>query len=352
MALKLAAMKLLGLDIPKSARPVAIGDTLSFDPHPDKYEDLIECVVQWKQNLQPRSEKYITFKATNQTAGDTEPLVPVFVQKSYYDKLFGSVKDLATFQVTTEWQYGQADKTGANRFVVLHDRKNRPYQHRFVANLVVELDNLVHDALCAAGHAEIADKLDDITETYFGEFLHSYNSIVVQSGDLLLVPSEQTAFGFGAVKNVAWWQTLITHKTAEYYCFTVPNQTQKGQDVMFFIQKDWWDPSNTGSDHHISKVATKNKNGQYEFRVDAKCQYGESDRSGKYRWVVYHDQTRDPYQHSFINAMLAKNNTPNQTQVISGIFGLTLEQRHERLVDTVERWFGDYLHTFPQTVPP
>ncbi|KAG8678997.1 hypothetical protein FRC09_019351, partial [Ceratobasidium sp. 395] len=49
----------LGLGGPKSARPVVVGDTLSFNVHPDKFEDLMECVIRWTQNWEARSEKYM-----------------------------------------------------------------------------------------------------------------------------------------------------------------------------------------------------------------------------------------------------------------------------------------------------
>ncbi|KAG8794864.1 hypothetical protein FRC12_020721 [Ceratobasidium sp. 428] len=342
----------LGLGGPKSARPVVVGDTLSFNVHPDKFEDLMECVIRWTQNWEARSEKYMVFKATNVTAGDTDPLVPVFVQSSYYDSKFsGTLDDTVAFEVTEEWQYGQSDKTGADRFVVLHNQENKPYQHRFAANLLAKLDNLVHDALCAAGHADIADKLENITETFFGEYLHSYNSVVVQSGDILLVPSELTSYSFGTLKNIEWRKDLIFHESGEYYNFTVPNQTQKGQDILFFIQKEWWDSGST-SDNHISRIATKNKAGQYEFEVDARSQYGQTDQSGKHRWVVYHDKSRDPGQQSFINSMLKiiRRGLPStlfQTKVVAGIFGLEVENDLEKFIKSVEDLFADHLHTFP-----
>ncbi|KAG8752564.1 hypothetical protein FRC12_011888 [Ceratobasidium sp. 428] len=122
-------LSILGLGGPKSARPVVIGDTLSFNTQPDREEDFIECDTKWTQDWKPRLEKYVVFKATNVTAGDTQPLVAVFVQKSYYDSRFSEGKDeIRTFEVTEEWQYGQMDKTGAGRFVVLHNPEYKPYQ--------------------------------------------------------------------------------------------------------------------------------------------------------------------------------------------------------------------------------
>ncbi|KAG8752565.1 hypothetical protein FRC12_011889, partial [Ceratobasidium sp. 428] len=125
--------------------------------------------------------------------------------------------------------------------------------------------------------------LENITETYFGDYLQSFGTVVVQSGDILLVPSKPKSYSFGSVRTITWWQSLV-HRKELYYTFTVPNQTQKGQDALFFIQKDWWD-ADSDSPNHISKVAPLNRNGQYEFKVDSKSQYGQLNRSGQKRWV-------------------------------------------------------------------
>ncbi|KAG8718259.1 hypothetical protein FRC09_012928 [Ceratobasidium sp. 395] len=329
-----------------SARPVIIGDTLAFDTYPDREEDLMECNVQWKQDFKPRAEKYMVFKAKNVTAGDTEFIVPVFVQKSYYDETFGNADGIVEFMVTTKWQYGQRDESGTARFVVLHDQEHKPYQHRFVASWLITAQNLVHDVLCAKGYADLADKIDELGKTYLGDLLHSFDSLVVQSGDVLLVPSVQKSYSFGNLKTITWVQNLF-ERSAEYFVFTVVNKSQRGQDVLFFIQKEWWDINST-SDNHISKIATKNVNGEYEFKIDAKSQYGQADETGKNRWVVYHDKGRKPYQHRFVKSVLhSVAQSAAQGQAVAGIFGLDIGAVGlEGGLNRLEGIFGDYLHTF------
>ncbi|KAG9119788.1 hypothetical protein FRC07_005024 [Ceratobasidium sp. 392] len=329
-----------------SARPVVIGDILSFDTHPDRDEDLMECTVKWQQDLNERSGKYMVFKAKNVTAGDTDFLVPVFVQKSHYDKAFGNANGVVDFMITTEWQYGQRDETGASRFVVLHDQENKPYQHRFVASWLVQLATTIHGVMCAAGYADLADKVDDLGKTYLGDYLHSYNLLVVQSGDVLLVPSELKSYSFGNRKTIKWKQNLL-ERSAEYYSFTVVNASQKGQDVIFFIQKEWWDNDST-SDDHISKIATRNAKGEYEFKIDAKSQYGQADATGKNRWVVYHDKGRKPFQHRFVKSVLhSEAESVAQSQAIAGIFGISdVDVGPGGILNLAEGIFGDYLHTF------
>ncbi|KAG9121178.1 hypothetical protein FRC07_002980 [Ceratobasidium sp. 392] len=323
-----------------SARPVVLGDTLSFDTHPDRDEDLMECAVQWKQEGKPRSEKYMVFKSKNVTAGDTDFLVPVFVQKNFYDETFSNAND---FTITTKWQYGQRDETGAARFVVLQDQENKPYQRRFVASWLDTLENLIHDVLCAKGYADLADQLDDLDKTYLGDPLLPFASLVVQSGDVLLVPSEPKSYNFGNLKTITWVQDL-SKRSAEYYIFTVVNTTQRGQDVIFFIQKEWWDSDDLSLWQFDSLV----QKGEYEFKIDAKSQYGQADGTGKNRWVVHHDKKRKPYQHRFVKSVLhSAAESAAQAQAIAGIFGINVGGVGlEGILNVAEGIFGDYLHTF------
>ncbi|KAH7339964.1 hypothetical protein B0J17DRAFT_380208 [Rhizoctonia solani] len=333
---------------PKIARPVALGDILSFDTHPGQAQDLVECVVNWKQEGRDRSEKYMAFKAKNVTAGDTNPLVPVFVQKSYYDKEFGSATGTTEFTITGKWQYGQRDKTGANRFVVLHDPEHKPYQLRFVEGWIVKLGPTVAKvALAFTPFAVYADQVDKL-KLILGDPLHSFNTVIVQSGDVLLVPAELKSYSFGNAgpRTVEWQQTGFK-KNADYYCFTVVDTTQEGQDVTFFIQKEWYDSDKSADASHISKVATKNANGEYEFKIDAKSQYGQIDGTGKGRWVVYHDKGRKPYQHRFAKSVLqsAANASAVQLQDVAARFGFGSVDL-KGLLGFVENYAGDYLHTF------
>ncbi|CAE6458129.1 unnamed protein product [Rhizoctonia solani] len=350
---------------PASARPVVIGDILSFDTQPDRDEDIMECTVNWKQDGNDRSDKYMVFKAKNVTAGDTNSLVPVFVQTSYYDKDFGNARGVVEFTITDAWQFGQRDETGADRFVILHNQDNKPYQHRFVAGWLTKLATTAHGAASAAGYARYADSIDALGKSYLGDYLHPYAPLIVESGDVLLVPSKLPWFSFGNKKTITWRQNL-SQRTAEYYSFTVVNTTQslsfcflmfsveftqyfaEGQDVVFFIQKELWDSDST-ADNHISKIATKNANGYYELKMDVKSQYGQVDKTGKGRWVVYHDKGRTPFQHRFVKSLV--HNTVEsavQAQAVAGYLGIKVGGGvdFKEIVKLAEDTFGDYLHTF------
>ncbi|CAE6532363.1 unnamed protein product [Rhizoctonia solani] len=291
---------------PMSPRPVILGDTLSFNASPDRPQDLMECTVNWEEvglqfKLIPHSDRYMVFKAKNKTAKDTDFTVPVFVQKDYYKAAFEGRTGMVDFEITDKWQYGQRHETGAGRFVVLHDgENNRPFQDRFIAGWLTQVENIIHGVACAANQAKIADPVDVFAKGLIGKHLLSYGvRPAVQINDILLVPS--TLKPDSPIK-ITWVQDHF-HKSADYYKFMVENASYGNQPVQFFIQKDWWDSSST-SEYSISKIAPKNKDGYYQFPVNDKSQYGEADESGQDRWVVYHDRARQPYQGRFVKSQL------------------------------------------------
>ncbi|NVO28672.1 hypothetical protein HJ526_14670 [Donghicola sp. C2-DW-16] len=81
--------------------------------------------------MSSRSEKYIQLTATDGTS--------VFVQPDMAGKVQQKCDaNYCAFTVTKDFQYGQsADKT--NRFLVLHDKSRKPFQHRFMENKTLEI---------------------------------------------------------------------------------------------------------------------------------------------------------------------------------------------------------------------
>ncbi|KAG8755152.1 hypothetical protein FRC12_010981 [Ceratobasidium sp. 428] len=111
---------------------------------------------------------------------------------------------------------------------------------------------------------------------------------IVQSGDVLLVPEQ------GLTQLTIEWQQSLQNKKGDYLTGFVPVKG-KGQNdvVLIFIQSDWY---NTG---HINKV-----DGHYELKVDDKTRYGQKNAKGEARFIVYHDTSRNPFQHRFMNQAL------------------------------------------------
>ncbi|KAG8719237.1 hypothetical protein FRC09_011450 [Ceratobasidium sp. 395] len=133
---------------------------------------------------------------------------------------------------------------------------------------------------------------------------------IVQSGDVLLVPEQ------GLTQLTIEWQQSLQNKKGDYLTGFVPVKG-KGQNdvVLIFIQLDWY---NTG---HINKgelvqsldfakrALTLRKtrpavDGHYELKVDDKTRYGQKNAKGEARFIVYHDTSRNPFQHRFMNQAL------------------------------------------------
>ncbi|CAE6372063.1 unnamed protein product, partial [Rhizoctonia solani] len=281
-----------------STHPVVVGDTLSFDPHPAKPQDLLECTINWEQNG-PRSAQYMAFNAINMTARDggaTPPfIVPVFVQKApHYAQLVANAQPgpngTLEFQITEDWQYGQRFETGAGRFVVFHDNSNTPGQDRFMDTPFTQLLTLLHGAASIAGQAEIADKADALARAQFNRPLLSYSVLpTVRNGDILRVDAKTAA---RSTVTVQWLQES-TRRTEKYYQVTATNISLNNQQVQFFVQEDWWGVN-------LLNIAVSKGNNHFDFMVNGQFQYGQKDDSGTNRWVVYHDRARQPYQHRFV----------------------------------------------------
>ncbi|KAG9105530.1 hypothetical protein FRC07_009208 [Ceratobasidium sp. 392] len=94
-------------------------------------------------------------------------------------------------------------------------------------------------------------------------------SYIVQSGDTLLVPVQ------GLAQLTIEWQQNILDKKASY---------------------------------HTAFVRVKGKVGDnYELKVGDKSRYGQKNAKGEARFIVYHDTSRNPYQHRFMNQALRAN---------------------------------------------
>ncbi|KAL0954993.1 hypothetical protein HGRIS_003919 [Hohenbuehelia grisea] len=160
-----------------SLHPAKLDDTFVFK----KDAQVLSVNIQWQQSLRQHNELYYTFKAKNTTAGDADFVVPVFVQKSFYDSKFGSSSGNVEFKITKEWQYGQADKSGKGRFVVLHNKSNKPYQHRFTEGALeafVKSGTPITVATKLFGVSEdnaktVQDVIGKI-EGVFGDYLHDF----------------------------------------------------------------------------------------------------------------------------------------------------------------------------------
>jgi len=88
------------------------------------------------------------------------------------------------------------------------------------------------------------------------------------NGDILIIPSPN--FGAERDKRITiHWQQKFSQQSAEYYALVVKNKSQDNAEVVFFIAAEW---NNEG---HLSSVASKDAEGNFELKIDDKIQYGQ-----------------------------------------------------------------------------
>ena len=121
----------LGLSVAHASPLVNKGDTLIFSSDVFGDQEAVKT-VEWSQSFSKRTAKYIQVTASVKSA--TPTLTMVFIAKPLAIALKESnCKGMkCTLKVDDRFQYGQnSEKT--MRFLVLHDKSNKPYQHRFIS---------------------------------------------------------------------------------------------------------------------------------------------------------------------------------------------------------------------------
>ncbi|GJE91736.1 hypothetical protein PsYK624_078870 [Phanerochaete sordida] len=160
----------------------------------------------------------------------------------------------------------------------------------------------------------------------------------VQNGNVLLIPSNVDNSSRVTVK----WQQMFSDKSADYYTVVAKNKSQGNADVVVFVAAEWYEGAG-GTSQHLIHVAPKDVEGFYQLTVDDKCQYGQKNKEGDMRFVVYHDKGRKPYQHRFVETSLGSLGAGVITK-IAGAFGYG--GKADIAKNVASCFVGDYLHTF------
>ncbi|KAG8719950.1 hypothetical protein FRC09_010355 [Ceratobasidium sp. 395] len=157
---------------------------------------------------------------------------------------------------------------------------------------------------------------------------------IVQSGDMLLVPEKSLS-----QLTVEWQQNVLDRK-ANYHTGFVPVKGKSGDEnqVLLFIQSEWY--------QDVARMASiANKVGDhYELKVDGKTRYGQKNAKGEARFIVYHDTSRNPYQHRFMNPVLRQNalglgrKVAQMLGVAGGVMDLALSQVQALVGDKLREW--------------
>ncbi|THV05865.1 hypothetical protein K435DRAFT_849612 [Dendrothele bispora CBS 962.96] len=134
--------------------------------------------------------------------------------------------------------------------------------------------------------------------------------------------------------TVTWSQNLSS-KSEAHYAIPAKNTSRDNADVNFFVQKNWLD-------NELSKFATVDGN-TARVTITDKFQYGQKNDQGEFRFVVYHDTSRKPYQHRFIETTLLAKGGDIAVKLAKG-FGY--DQVGMNVSDFLKRFVGDYLRNF------
>ncbi|QRV82444.1 hypothetical protein RhiJN_10459 [Ceratobasidium sp. AG-Ba] len=157
------------------------------------------------------------------------------------------------------------------------------------------------------------------------------STYIVQSGDVLLIPAQ----GLTAV-TVEWRQNL-SNKKASYHTgmVNVKDKVGSGQ-VPIFVQSEWYQDAG-----HMSRVSTK-AGDCYELRIGCEARYGQKNAQGEGRFVVYHDTSRNPFQHRFVKSALLSMATDQVRKFVEEL----KVPRAEDAISLSESLFGDALRAF------
>ena len=154
------------------------GDWIKFNP--DSKENV---TIKWQQQFSSRQEEYIVVPYS---VKDKEASGSLFIQLGLADSFFAKcsqdessnplVKGGYKVQVDGAFQYGQNNEKTL-RFLVYHNKSNKPYQHRFIettafsniGNKIVEIG-----AGAAPAWSEMLSKGADLAKAFIGDYLRDF----------------------------------------------------------------------------------------------------------------------------------------------------------------------------------
>ncbi|KAF5649698.1 hypothetical protein F52700_595 [Fusarium sp. NRRL 52700] len=159
------------------------GDVLSVPAYTAEAEqNAIE--ISWSQSFRTRTARYYVVKAQNQSKDNVNVLM--YIQDRYYKdsnsndyigKLPGARQEGNSWivSITDRFQYGEKNRNGDGRWVALHDRDNKPYQHRFmIVTIQGQLTEQAKNLARYIGAGDIADQVTKLGGGYIGDYLRTF----------------------------------------------------------------------------------------------------------------------------------------------------------------------------------
>ncbi|KAF4950279.1 hypothetical protein FSARC_13254 [Fusarium sarcochroum] len=159
------------------------GDVLVIPAYSGESEQATQ-EIQWSQSFRTRTARYYIIRAQNQSKGNVDVLL--YIQDRFYKdsgnndyigRLPGARQEGNSWivSISDRFQYGQKNKNGDGRWVALHDKDNKPYQHRFMVTTIQ--GNAAEWAKTLAksfGAGEIADQVSKLGNNFIGDYLHTF----------------------------------------------------------------------------------------------------------------------------------------------------------------------------------
>ncbi|KAJ4137290.1 hypothetical protein NW768_002872 [Fusarium equiseti] len=157
---------------------VSKGDVLTIPAYNQEAENnAVE--LQWSQQFRTRTARYYIVQAHNQSKDNAEVLL--FVQDRYYkdfnSNVPGARQEGGSWVVTIDhqFQYGQKNKNGDGRWLVLHDKSNKMYQHRFmIVTIQSKASEQAKNLARRFGAGDIADQVVKLGNGFLGDYLHEF----------------------------------------------------------------------------------------------------------------------------------------------------------------------------------
>ncbi|KAF4986594.1 hypothetical protein FGRMN_10762 [Fusarium graminum] len=149
------------------------GDILSIPVYSEESEkNKIE--LTWQQQLRVRTAHYYVVKAQNQSKGNADVLM--YISDRFYTDI-GRFSDARQEGITVnnDFQYGEKNKSGECRWIVLHDKSNNIYQHRFMLTAMQsKLDEATRKLTMSFGAGDITDQFMRSGNRSLGEYLRTF----------------------------------------------------------------------------------------------------------------------------------------------------------------------------------
>ncbi|KZT53180.1 hypothetical protein CALCODRAFT_511596 [Calocera cornea HHB12733] len=157
----------------------------------------------------------------------------------------------------------------------------------------------------------------------------------VQLGDYIYIHAHDAA----PTVRVAWSQSWSSNNKDYKFFMAKTGAGPVKEEVPLYIASELADDSQLAG----LEAVTTDDGACYRIRVDDRFQYGQKNKAGDGRFLVWHDKSRRPYQHRFVDTTIQLKVLGVATSV-ADYFGYS--KLGDLAGDASKALFGDYLHTF------